>query len=64
MAYYRICPYCGDALDPDEKCDCQEEKQQDQEFFTRHLKTDPISGQLTFKFVCSGEGRYESKSYC
>ena len=22
MSYYRICPYCGAALDPGEKCDC------------------------------------------
>ena len=22
MSYHRICPYCGAALDPGEKCDC------------------------------------------
>ena len=22
---YKICPYCGAALDPEEKCDCQKE---------------------------------------
>lgn len=22
MAFYKICPYCGDNLDPGEKCDC------------------------------------------
>jgi len=22
---YKICPYCGANLDPDEKCDCREE---------------------------------------
>ncbi len=22
MSYYRICPYCGAALDPGEKCGC------------------------------------------
>lgn len=22
--YYHICPYCGAALDPAEKCDCRE----------------------------------------
>lgn len=22
---YKICPYCGAALDPEEKCDCREE---------------------------------------
>lgn len=25
MAVYRICPYCGAALDPGERCDCKEE---------------------------------------
>lgn len=25
--YERICPDCGAHLDPDEKCDCQEEKE-------------------------------------
>jgi hypothetical protein len=26
MAYYHICPDCGAALDPDERCDCQDRK--------------------------------------
>lgn len=25
MAFYRICPRCGAALDPGEKCDCERE---------------------------------------
>ena len=25
MAYYRICPCCGAALDPGERCDCTRE---------------------------------------
>lgn len=24
MSYYHICPLCGAALDPGEKCDCQQ----------------------------------------
>ena len=24
--YYRICPLCGAALDPGERCDCTDEK--------------------------------------
>ena len=27
--YYHTCPYCGANLDPDEKCDCREEKEND-----------------------------------
>lgn len=26
MSYYRVCPYCGDYLDPGETCDCTETK--------------------------------------
>lgn len=24
MPYYRTCPLCGAALDPEERCDCQD----------------------------------------
>jgi len=26
MAYYKICPECGCALDPGERCDCEDKK--------------------------------------
>lgn len=26
MSYYRTCDYCGAALDPGERCDCEKEK--------------------------------------
>lgn len=29
MAYYNVCPNCGGNLDPGEKCDCKNEKQED-----------------------------------
>lgn len=28
MAYYRTCPDCGAHLDPGEKCDCKDEKEE------------------------------------
>ena len=28
MAYYRTCEHCGANLDPGEKCDCMENKQE------------------------------------
>ena len=24
--YFRVCPHCGCALDPSERCDCQQER--------------------------------------
>ena len=27
MSYYRPCPVCGAALDPGERCDCQDKKE-------------------------------------
>ena len=27
MAYFRICTMCGAALDPGEKCDCQDKEE-------------------------------------
>lgn len=27
MAMYRTCPLCGNNLDPGERCDCQEQKE-------------------------------------
>lgn len=50
MAYYRICPDCGAALDPDERCDCQDEKERGQEFYSSHLKMEPGSNQLKMVF--------------
>lgn len=29
MAHYNVCPNCGGNLDPGEKCDCRNEKQED-----------------------------------
>lgn len=31
MAYFRECPECGAHLDPGEKCDCKEEKKENEE---------------------------------
>lgn len=63
MAYYRICPDCGAALDPGEKCECQEEMEKKREFFSQHLKMEPGSRQLTF-MLYSGEVHCERKSRC
>lgn len=49
MAYYNVCPECGNHLDPGEKCTCMEERVKQQDFFGRHLKT-AKTGQLAFAF--------------
>lgn len=27
MSYYHVCEFCGDRLDPGEKCECREQKE-------------------------------------
>ena len=50
MAYYRECDKCGCALDPGERCDCEQEAQRKEQerqkmiFVGRH-------GQLAFAFT-------------
>lgn len=28
---FKVCPYCGSNLDPSERCDCQQERRNEQE---------------------------------
>lgn len=63
MAYYNVCPKCGCNLDPQEKCDCETEDKENQDFFKRHLKMGPKSGQLVFVFG-DKETEHEEKSCC
>lgn len=52
MSYYRVCPYCGATLDPEEKCECRSEEvekqmritEQQEEFLSKVKKEK--SGQL------------------
>ena len=42
---YKICPYCGAHLDPDERCDCRDEVATSQE------KSPPVeTGQAQEKY--------------
>lgn len=50
MAYFRVCPNCGDNLDPGERCDCEREKQKREEKAQRMLFVDR-NGQMTFNFT-------------
>lgn len=62
MAYYSICPKCGCNLDPQEKCDCETEETEKQDFFRKHLRMAAGSGQLVFAFGCR-ESADEEKSH-
>lgn len=42
MSYYRICPKCGAALDPGEKCDCEREREQ-----TPRTESDILREEIT-----------------
>lgn len=64
MAYYNTCSSCGCHLDPGEKCDCDEKRAKEQEFFSRHLRVEPRIGQMFFVLDSSKEVGDEGKSYC
>ena len=48
MAYYRICPDCGAALDPGEKCDCREKAEQKMKETELVLEKEKGTGQMVF----------------
>lgn len=48
MAYYNTCPNCGCNLDPGEKCDCEKEREDREEFYRNITKRTPRTGQLSF----------------
>lgn len=39
MSYFKECPYCDAALDPGEKCDCQQARKES----VGHAKPKPIA---------------------
>lgn len=48
MAYYRHCSYCGDRLDPGERCECREESEQKRKFWEKQLNISKKDGQVSF----------------
>ena len=34
--YFKTCPFCGEHLDPDEKCDCQDKNKEKEEEKEKH----------------------------
>lgn len=65
MAYFKVCPKCGAALDPGEKCDCMEEeareRQKKQEFSKWHYRIEPKAGQMAFVFDNEEAGYADKK---
>lgn len=60
MAYFRICPECGAHLDPDEKCDCRDQRKRTEQYFEKRIRADPGTGQMSFRF--DGKGGVHEKS--
>lgn len=50
MAYYNTCPLCGCNLDPNEKCDCEDNKKKLEEFYENVTEMTSEAGQMTFVF--------------
>lgn len=44
---YRVCPYCGCNLDPNERCDCQDKKLKDAEAETAQSAGQLATGEET-----------------
>lgn len=63
MAYYDICPRCGCNLDPGERCDCEDEKEKQKDFFAQHIKMSPMTGQYSF-FWEGKDTDYAKKAVC
>lgn len=63
MAYYNVCPRCGCNLDPGEKCDCEDEKEKQEDFFEKHIKMTPKTGQYSFLWDGKDTG-YAKKIVC
>lgn len=40
MGFYRTCPYCGSNLDPNEKCECQENERKEAEQYDEAKKNE------------------------
>lgn len=48
MRYFRPCPYCGANLDPGERCECQDKKEQVNRFFASVLQEEE-NGQMAIQ---------------
>lgn len=54
MAYYRVCPYCGAALDPGELCDCDKKTAPDAaNIWSGHGESEAV--KLTIKDIVTGK---------
>ena len=65
MPYYNVCPYCGDHLDPGERCDCLTRRPDDAEdnhIFTNETAENGFAFNFRVKVKRgpSGEGGYIS----
>lgn len=47
MAYYNVCSRCRAALDPGERCDCENEQEKRSGAFDRKIRLDRVTGQYS-----------------
>ena len=47
--YYNVCPYCGDHLDPGERCDCKDQQALRMEELREAMEYDSKNGQYRFR---------------
>lgn len=50
MRVHRICPKCGATLDPEEKCDCEDVRKQQDNIFAQRVRVNPKTGQMAFRW--------------
>jgi hypothetical protein len=63
MSYYKTCPACGSNLDPGEKCDCQQEKDELQKYILQHTDINKKTGQIFFDWDHKGRMICGEKQY-
>lgn len=60
---YWTCPLCSSNLDHGEKCDCREEKREEDESYAKKIRVFPETDQYSFVFEDMEDGYEKASSY-
>ena len=62
--YFRVCPHCGCAIDPSERCDCQQERRSKQEQEERRAQNGKVHvyGAGQHSISASSKGRESQRN--